>query len=81
MGKRTIRIPRNQLAAKLDSLLGQIAQVVMLDGKTHAGRVESVADGIVLSDANAAWTSTRRHAQQLALADIHYIVLDVISPW
>jgi hypothetical protein len=82
MGTRTIRIPRSKIEAQLSKLPGQSAQVVMCDGKTHAGRVQSAAaEGILLIDANAAWTSQKRHTQALALADISFIILDVNSPW
>ena len=82
MGKRTIRIPRSKIQSRLGELLGQVAQVVMLDGKTHSGIVKTAAaDALVLSDANAEWTNTSRHSQKLAFTDIHFILLDVISSW
>lgn len=82
MGTRTIRIPRSKIEARLGELPGKAAQVVMLDGLTHAGVVQSAsAQGIVLHDANAPWTNVARHSQNLALTDIYFIILDVNSPW
>jgi hypothetical protein len=82
MGTRTIRIPRSKIEARLSELPGQTAQVVMLDGVTHAGVVKSAtADGLVILDANAQWTNVARHSQNLALKDIYFIILDVNSPW
>jgi hypothetical protein len=82
MGKRTIRIPRSKIESQLAELPGKAAQVVMLDGKTHQGWIKSAEkETIVIADANAEWTSNARHAQKLAVADIHFLILDVISPW
>ncbi len=82
MGKRTIRIPRSKIEAQLMELPGKAAQIVMLDGTTHAGQIKSAEKSVlVIADANAAWTSESRHAQKLAIADIQFIILDVISPW
>lgn len=82
MGKRTIRIPRSKIAAELPSLSGRSVQVVMLDGKTHAGCVLSTkSDEILVEDANAAWTGKSRHQQRLLLQNIHYIVYNLISTW
>jgi hypothetical protein len=82
MGKRTIRIPRSKIAEQLSQLPGKSVQVWMLDGKTHAGLVQSVATtAISVADANAQWTNHARHLQKLAIADINFILLDVISPW
>jgi hypothetical protein len=82
MGKRTIRIPRSKISAQLDTLPGKTVHVVMLDGKTHAGRVlTAVASQIVVEDVNAAWTSKGRHQQVLSTVDIFYIVYDIITAW
>ena len=82
MGKRTIRIPRGKISKQLDELLGKTVQVVMLDGLTHAGLMLSAnQDHIVIEDGNAAWTSKKRHQQQLSLPHIYYIAYDIITAW
>lgn len=82
MGKRTIRVPRSKIPAQLGELPGKAVHVVMVDGKTHAGRIQAASlETLVLEDANAAWTSRARHRQRLAMTDIFYIVYDIISPW
>jgi hypothetical protein len=82
MGKRTLRVMRSKIAAKLDELPGKQAQIVLLDGKTYAGRILSAATtGIVVEDANAAWTNLNRHQHSIRIDDIHYIALEIISAW
>jgi hypothetical protein len=82
MGKRTIRIPRSKIPMQTATLPGKTVHVVMLDGKTHAGRILSAdANQIVVEDGNAAWTHKGRHQQTLSVAEVYYIVYDVISAW
>ncbi|MFN8397813.1 MAG: hypothetical protein U0176_24555 [Bacteroidia bacterium] len=82
MGKRTIRIPGNDLGAQMERLQGAVAQVVTKAGITHAGTVLSVnASELVIQDVNAAWTSKKRHQQQIAVDEIDYVALDIVTAW
>lgn len=82
MGRRTIRIPGNDLSAQMDSLSGKYVHVVTLDGLTHAGKViSSTASGLTIQDVNASWTSRKRHQRSIAVQEIDFVALDTVTSW
>lgn len=82
MGKRNIRILRHQLLDRLAELPGKEAHVVMRDGNTHFGTVLSAtAADITVRDANAAWTSRKRHTHRLPLAEVMEVIFDIVTAY
>ena len=82
MGKRPIRIHPKDFIAETPKLIGQQAQVVLMDGCTYAGKlIECDSKRLVVEDANANWTNRKSHQHPLPFSEIQYIVIDKISAW
>ncbi len=82
MGKRPLRIHQRDIAQEAPKLVGQQAQVVMIDGLTHAGKLLACGnDALSIEDLNANWTHRKSHRHQLPFTEINYIVVDKISAW
>jgi hypothetical protein len=82
VGKRNIRIQRHELPQRLREIEGKEVHVVMMDGKTHFGLLISAdASALHLRDANAKWTSLRRHSQVLPLDGIMEVIFDLVTAY
>lgn len=82
MGTRTTRIPSNKLEEKKTELVGKMVQVVFWEGRTKAGRVESVGDAsISVIDPNTIWYNRKRHTHHIELAAIREVLVDEVSEW
>ncbi len=54
----------------------------MLEGTTYAGKcMEVKPDALVIRDANARWTSLRRHTHTLPLSDILEVIFDKVTDY
>lgn len=70
MSKRLIRVFNPQLSESIPSLVGMEMNVVLLDGNTAFGRLESFSpDDIVLRD-------LRNHKHTMPLAAIEELIYD-----
>lgn len=70
MSKRLVRVFAPQLAEQISALIGLEVNVVLLDGNTAFGRLESsTASGLVLRD-------LRNHGHLVLLSAIEEIVYD-----
>ncbi|MEM0998365.1 MAG: hypothetical protein AAGN35_14995 [Bacteroidota bacterium] len=82
MGTRNIRIMRSQIAERRDEITGQIAHVVLRNGKTHSGVViEADAESLTVRDTNARWTSRKRHTHRVPLVEIMEVILDTVTKY
>lgn len=82
MGKRNIRILRHQLLDRLAELPGKEAHVVMRDGSTHFGTViQASAIRLEVRDANAAWTSRKRHTHLLSTTEVMEVIFDIVTAY
>ena len=82
VGKRNIRIRRDQLARRLSELPGEEIHVILLGGTTYNGKcVEAKAGEIVLRDANARWTSLRRHTHRISTQDVLEVIFDKVTDY
>lgn len=82
MGKRNVRIPRQELASRLHEIADLEVHVILTDGTTHFGRiVETHPTEIILRDVNARWTSIRRHTHKIPLTNITEVILDIVAEY
>ncbi|MCE7066700.1 hypothetical protein [Dyadobacter sp. CY326] len=74
MSKRLIRISSKDIFAKLESLLRREINVVLNNGNTHFGKLESFTqEHLLLRD-------TRNHPHNIALQGLYEIVYDAGQP-
>ncbi|MCB9232256.1 MAG: hypothetical protein H6581_11365 [Bacteroidia bacterium] len=82
MGKRNVRILKNQLSERLAELPGKEVHLVMRDGSTSFGTVTQAGAGFVeLRDANLHWYNKHKHLHQFPLEKIMEIIFDEVTPW
>lgn len=67
---------------RLAELPGKEVHVVMRDGSTHFGTVLSgTSSDLSVRDANAAWTSRKRHTHRLPLAEVMEVIFDIVTAY
>ena len=82
MGKRNVRILRQQLPDRLSELEGKEVHVVLTDGTTRFGKIlGTTSDRITLQDLNAGWTSRKRHTHHIPLAQIMEAIYDLVADY
>ena len=82
VGKRNVRIRRKDLKRRLPHLQGEEVHVILLDGRTFAGKVTAVAEeSLTVRDANARWTSLKRHTHQIPLNDVLEVIFDKVTDY
>ena len=74
MSKRLIRISSNDVFASLESLLRTEINVVLDNGNTHFGKLES------FDKAQLLLRDTRNHSHKIPLSGLYEIVYDAEQP-
>jgi len=82
MGKRNVRIPRQELASRLHEIADLEVHVILTDGTTRFGHIiKTQASEITLRDINARWTSIKKHTHKIPLNTVVEVIFDIVAEY